>query len=102
RAQARLAVWTSEAGTIRRDGRQPMHWLNSVRKSVTIASLLALSALTGFAQSDRGTLAGTILDSSGAVVSGAAITATGVDTGSSYSATSSSSGAYRIQDMKLG
>ena len=54
------------------------------------------------AQSDRGTLAGTILDSSGAVVSGAAITVAGVDTGTAYNAVSSSSGAYRIQDMKLG
>jgi len=32
-------------------------------------------------QSDRGTIAGTILDSSGAVVQGATIVATGVDTG---------------------
>src|SRR5216683_7765539 len=54
------------------------------------------------AQSDRGTLAGAILDSSGAVVSGAAITATEVETGTAYNAVSSSSGAYRIQDMKLG
>ena len=79
-----------------------MHWLNSVRKRVMIASLLTLSAIMGFAQSDRGTLAGTILDSSGAVVSGAAITVTGAETGTVYNAVSSSSGAYRIQDMKLG
>src|SRR5258705_917527 len=79
-----------------------MGWLNSVRKCVTIATLLAASALTAIAQSDRGTLAGTIIDSSGAVVSGVAIAATGVDTGTKYNTTSSSSGAYRIQDMKLG
>src|SRR5258706_2721842 len=79
-----------------------MGWLNFVRKYVTIATLLATSALTAVAQSDRGTLAGTIVDSSGAVVSGAAITATGVETGTTYNSTSSSSGAYRILDMKLG
>src|SRR5258706_13331246 len=79
-----------------------MGWLNSVRKCVTIATLLAASALTAIAQSDCGTLAGTINDSSGAVVSGVAIAATGVDTGTKYNTTSSSSGAYRIQDMKLG
>jgi hypothetical protein len=54
------------------------------------------------AQSDRGTLAGTILDSSGAVVSQAAITVTGVDTGTVYDAVSSSSGAYRIPDIRVG
>src|SRR5258705_2896530 len=79
-----------------------MGWLNSVRKCVTIATLLAASALTAIAQSDRGTLAGTIVDSSGAVVSGAAIAATGVDTGTKYNTTSSSSGGYRIPDVRLG
>jgi hypothetical protein len=79
-----------------------MRWLTCVGKRVTIVSLLAASAMTGFAQSDRGTLAGTVLDSSGAVVSRAAVTATGVDTGTAYNAVSSSSGSYRIQDMKLG
>src|SRR5712692_3769689 len=54
------------------------------------------------AQSDRGTLAGTILDSSGAVVSGAAITATGVGTGTVYNAVSGSSGGYRIPDIRVG
>jgi Carboxypeptidase regulatory-like domain len=57
---------------------------------------------TAVAQSDRGTLAGTILDSSGAVVSQAAITVTGVDTGTVYDAVSRSSGAYRIPDIRVG
>src|SRR5713101_4416169 len=57
---------------------------------------------TAVAQSDRGTLAGTILDSSGAVVSQSAITVTGVDTGTVYDAVSSSSGAYRIPDIRVG
>src|SRR6266852_7031376 len=57
---------------------------------------------TAVAQSDRGTLAGAILDSSGAVVSQAAITVTGVDTGTVYDAVSSSSGAYRIPDIRVG
>src|SRR5260221_4399938 len=81
---------------------ETMRRLTGVWKYFAITSLLAASVTTIVAQSDRGTLAGTILDSSAAVVSGAAITATGVDTGSTYSSTSSSSGAYRIQDMKLG
>jgi len=79
-----------------------MRGLTCVWKYFAIASLLAASALTAVAQSDRGTLAGTILDSSGAVVSGAAITVTDAETGTVYNSVSSSSGAYRIQDMKLG
>ena len=79
-----------------------MRWLSCVGKGVTIVSLLAASAMTGFAQSDRGTLAGTVLDSSGAVVSGAAITATGVGTGTVYNAVSGSSGGYRIPDIRVG
>jgi hypothetical protein len=79
-----------------------MRWLSCVGRGVTIVSLLAASTMTGFAQSDRGTLAGTILDSSGAVVSGAAITATGVGTGTVYNAVSGSSGGYRIPDIRVG
>ena len=57
-------------------------------------------AATG--QSDRGTIAGSILDISGAVVPGAAITATGADTGVVYKTTSTSVGAYRIPNMQVG
>src|SRR5712692_4122354 len=57
---------------------------------------------TAVAQSDRGTLAGTVLDSSGAVVSQAAITVTGVDTGTVYDAVSSSGGASRLTDIRPG
>src|SRR4030081_3289311 len=79
-----------------------MRWLNGMRRCVTIASLLAVCAITGFGQSDRGTLAGTILDNSGAVVSGATITVTGADTGTVYNAVSSSAGAYRISEIRPG
>lgn len=79
-----------------------MGWLNFANKAFACGFLVVLTSLTGLAQSDRGTLAGTILDSSGAVVSGAAVVATGVDTGTKYSTTSSSSGGYRIPDIKLG
>ena len=54
------------------------------------------------AQSDRGTIAGTVLDSSGGVVSGAEITATGAQTGAVYKTVSTSTGAYRIPDMQTG
>ncbi len=67
-----------------------------------ISLTLLLMAGTASAQSDRGTIAGTILDSSGAVVQGATIVATGADTGTIYRTTSTSLGAYRITDMRVG
>ena len=57
---------------------------------------------TALAQSDRGTIAGTVLDSSGAVVQGASVTATGANTGAVYKTTSTDTGAYRIPDMQVG
>jgi hypothetical protein len=54
------------------------------------------------AQSDRGTIAGNVTDSSGAVVGGAAITITGVDTGNVYKTVSSSYGVYRVGDVQIG
>jgi len=54
------------------------------------------------AQSDRGTIAGTVQDSSGAAVAGAAITIKGADTGSVYQAVSSGNGSYRVNDVAIG
>src|SRR5260370_7128129 len=63
---------------------------------------LKFSGITARAQSDGGTIAGTILDSSGAVVRGASVTATGANTGAVYKTTSTDTGAYRIPDMQVG
>jgi hypothetical protein len=76
--------------------------LFSVPKSPSIAIFLAAMISVAVAQSDRGTLAGTILDNTGAVVPKATITITGADTGSVYNAVSSSAGSYRVPDLKLG
>jgi hypothetical protein len=59
-------------------------------------------ALSAFGQSDRGTIAGTIVDSSGGSVQGADITATGADTGVVYKTTSNANGAYQIPNMQVG
>lgn len=61
---------------------------------------LATTAMV--AQSDRGSISGTILDSSGAVVEGATITAKGVETGTVYTAVSTSTGAYHFTNLVLG
>ena len=54
------------------------------------------------AQTNNGGIAGTILDSSGAAVSGAEVVATGADTHTVYTTTSTSTGAYRFLDLVLG
>ena len=70
----------------------------------SLASILFLltTASVAFSQSDRGSVAGTIQDSSGGAVQGATITATGVETGSIYTAASTSTGAYRLAEMQVG
>lgn len=69
---------------------------------LVFALLILTTATAAFSQSSRGTIAGTILDSSGAAVEGAIITATGVETGAVYKTTSTVTGSYRIPDIQLG
>src|SRR5256885_1998120 len=71
-------------------------------KSFVCAVALLSAASFSCAQSDRGTIAGTVLDSSGGVVADAQITAKGADTGSTYGATSGPTGGYRIPDVQIG
>ncbi len=62
---------------------------------------LALTCVSN-AQSDRGTIAGTVLDSSGGAVEGAQVTATGEQTGTVYTATTGPTGGFRIGDVRIG
>ena len=68
------------------------------------ATAVGLFALAGaiLAQSDRGTITGTISDPAGAVVAGAAIEARNVATGAVYPAASSSTGNYTIAQLPAG
>lgn len=74
----------------------------------TFARYLALvlfvlaTTATAFSQSDRGTIAGSILDSTGAAVADAEVTATGVTTGTTYKTVSNATGAYRFPDVQVG
>jgi Carboxypeptidase regulatory-like domain len=69
---------------------------------LSIATLFMLMVGSSGAQSDRGSIAGTVLDASGAAVAGASVTLKGVDTGSVYKTASSSTGGYRMNDMAIG
>src|SRR5260370_7174992 len=53
-------------------------------------------------QSEGGGIAGSVLDSTGAAVTGESVTLKGVDTGSIYKTVSSSSGGYRVNDLAIG
>jgi hypothetical protein len=69
-----------------------------------LVSLLVLILLGSSiqAQTNNGAIAGSVLDSTGAAVVGAEVTATGVATHSVYNVVSSSTGAYRLSDLVLG
>src|SRR5713101_8385178 len=72
-----------------------------------IRSLLAISCLfvftlAAFAQTDRGTLTGTVSDTSGAVIPGVPIQAKNVQTGATYDAGSSETGNYTLAQLPAG
>jgi hypothetical protein len=69
---------------------------------LAFAVLLTLSGFSLRAQTNNGAIAGSILDSSGAAIVGAEVTATGVETHSVYNTVSSSTGSYRLSDLVLG
>jgi len=70
--------------------------------ALAIGILCLLMAGMAQGQSDRGTIAGTVFDVSGAAVSGASVVVRGVDTGNTYKATSTGDGVYRISDIAIG
>jgi hypothetical protein len=67
-----------------------------------IAALSLLVACAVFAQSDRGTITGTISDPAGAVVANANIEARNVETGAISQAASSTTGNYTIAELPAG
>src|SRR5579871_4215739 len=71
-------------------------------RSLLVASSLLVFTLAAFAQSDRGTITGTISDPTGAVVANAAIEARNVATGAVYQAASSATGNYTIAQLPAG
>ncbi len=79
-----------------------MRYVSGLQRFIAVAFLVFFFAGTTLAQSDRGTIAGTILDTSGAVITDAKITVTTTETGATYSATSGPTGGFRIPDVQVG
>jgi hypothetical protein len=66
-----------------------------------LTALFAM-AVTAQAQTSRGTVTGAVLDSTGAVITGASVTLTGVETGARRSTASNEAGIYRFDAVDLG
>src|SRR5512143_3355324 len=72
-----------------------------MRSSCTVV-VLFFAALTLFAQTDRGTITGTVSDPAGAVVANAGIEARNSGTGAVYQVASSATGNYTIPQLPSG
>src|SRR5215510_15135273 len=75
--------------------------MNSIKSVKLIVAVLTL-AVALYAQTSRGTVTGTVLDASGAVIGGARITLTGIDTGVRFSTGRNEAGVYRFDAVDLG
>src|SRR5215831_13107198 len=70
-------------------------------KSTLCLAVLLLVAISAIAQTSRGTVTGTVLDPTGAVIAGARVTLTGVETGVRLSTNSNDAGVYRFDAVDL-
>jgi hypothetical protein len=69
---------------------------------LAVGFAIILTLAQAAAQSDRGAIAGSVVDTTGAAVAGANIVLRGVDTGVLYETKSSAQGVYRIADVRIG
>ena len=76
--------------------------MGACMKTARMAVCTAVLIVAGFAQSDRGTITGTISDPTGAVVPSAAITARNTETGTQYETVSTSTGNYTLAQLPAG
>ncbi len=67
-----------------------------------VALCLALCAASLFAQSERGTITGTVRDASGAVVPDAKVQLTNTQTGVNFTAPSNANGEYTVPQLQVG
>jgi hypothetical protein len=67
-----------------------------------LALMLVWAAAPAYAQSDRGSVTGTVTDPGGAVIPNAKVTATSQDTGEVREVTSSDEGNYTLPELKAG
>jgi hypothetical protein len=68
--------------------------------ALVLAVLAMVCASSGFAQTDRGSINGTVKDPSGAVVPNAKVTVTNLDSGEVRETTTSDEGAFNLPELK--
>jgi hypothetical protein len=71
-------------------------------KSIRLIAMVLAVAVGGQAQTSRGTVTGTVLDPTGAVIGGARVILAGVETGAKLSTDSNEAGVYRFDAVDLG
>src|SRR5512135_1654889 len=71
-------------------------------RSSLLLAVVFLLAVSTFAQTDRGTITGTVSDPAGAVIAAAPIEAKSVSTGAVYQTASSATGNYTIAQLPAG
>src|SRR5438034_7935705 len=77
------------------------HW-GLVMRIVSTTILILVLACAGFAQSDRGTLTGTVTDPAGAVVPAAKVTIKNLDTGAGSATVTTETGNYTVPGLAAG
>jgi hypothetical protein len=76
--------------------------LSAVVRVIVMTFLLCLAGTILFAQSERGTISGTVTDSTGAAVPQAKVTVTNLDTNTVVSTMSNASGDYTLPNLPTG
>src|SRR5437762_14166845 len=71
-------------------------------KKLLIVMFLILLSATAWAQSDRGTITGTVADATGAVIPGVAVEAKNTGTGTTYQAGTSETGNFTLPQLPVG
>jgi len=76
-----------------------MNWKRSLLYFGLAILMATLNCSRAWSQAETGSIAGTVTDSTGAVIPGATVTAKSVSTGASRTVQSGSTGQYQIQDL---
>jgi hypothetical protein len=82
--------------------KNPRRWHFALARFSFAILILFLTVTAGWAQTFRGTILGTVTDTTGAVVPGATITIRNVDTGLLRTTESQADGSYRVPELPIG